>query len=439
MRLRVSRRPEIFFLAAMLALAVAALLRLGQAPAVGPVAIDLAAPAPIPRDLGDPQMIEQLQAYLRANPDDSAAYANLGLALLQRVRDTGDPALYTQAEEAFAAALQRDPHHLDALVGQGVLALARHQFQTALEWGERAREVAPLRAVVYGLLGDAYVELGRYDEAVAAIQQMVDIRPDLNSYSRVAYVRELYGDVDGAITAMEQALDAGAAGGENSLWVRVQLANLWFNRGDPARAEAQYLIALAQRADYPYALEGLARVRAAQGQASEAIAIYRELVDRLPLPQFVIGLGELYAALGDQGAAAEQFRLAEAMQQLSASAGVAVDLELALFAADHGDNPAAALRLAQAAYTAHPGIYAADALAWAFYHSGDYVQAARYSAEALRLNTRDANLYFHAGMIAYAGADHAAAREYLQTALAINPHFSPLRAAQAHATLEELR
>jgi tetratricopeptide (TPR) repeat protein len=383
-------------------------------------------------------MIARLQDHLRQAPDDTDAYANLGLALLQRVRETGDPALYDQAGAAFDAALKRDPQHLEALVGQGVLALARHQFAQALAWGERARAVAPLRATVYGVLGDAYIELGRYDDAVQALQQMVDIRPDLSSYSRIAYLRELNGQVGGAIDAMQLAVDAGAAGGENSLWVRVQLGNLYLNAGDLARAEEQYATALDARADYPYALEGLARVRAARGDSAGAIKIYEGLVARLPLPQFVVGLGELQESLGRREEAARQYDLAAAMQRLSESAGVDVDLELALFEADHGKDPAATVTRARAAYAARPSIYAADALAWALYRGGQHDEAARYSAEALRLGTRDANLHYHAGMIAIARGELAAAREHLETALAINPYFSPLRAPMARAALEDL-
>jgi tetratricopeptide (TPR) repeat protein len=219
----------------------------------------------------------------------------------------------------------------------------------------------------------------------------------------------------------------------------VQLGNLYGNRGDLARAEEQYRIALDTRADYPYAQAGLARVLAARGDSAAAIAIYQKLVDRLPLPEFVIALGELHESLGHSAQAAAQYKLAAAMQQLSAAAGVDVDMELALFEADHGADPAATLARARSAYGHRPSIYAADALAWALYRAGQYSEADRYMQEALRLGTRDANLHYHAGMIARARSDSAAARTHLKEALAINPYFSPLRAPLARQALEELR
>jgi tetratricopeptide (TPR) repeat protein len=433
-------------LAALLVFGLVVVLRGLQAQPASPLAVDMAAPAPAPIERGDERMIAGLQERIRQNPNDTDAYAQLGLAQLQRVRETGDPSLYGKAEAAFAEALKRDPQQFDALVGQGQLALARHQFADALRWGEQASAVNPFSAHPYGIMGDAHVELGEYDAAVAAIQKMVDTRPDLNSYSRVSYVRELHGDADGAITAMRQAVEAGAPGSEALLWTQVQLGHLYFNRGDLTTAERIYLDTLQTHPDYIYAWAGVARVRAAQGHTDEASRIYQEAIKRLPLPEFVIALGELYDAAGRPAEARRQYDLVRAMQQLNAGAGVDVDVELALFDADHpldkpvaGANPAATVERARAAYARRPSIYAADALAWALYAAGDYTAARRYSQEALRLGTRDAALHYRAGMIAFAMGDRATARAELEQALAINPYFSVRHAPTARATLEQLR
>jgi tetratricopeptide (TPR) repeat protein len=434
------RRPELIFLAALLALAIVVVLQWPQMqpPRPGPAAIDRIAPAPLPRELSDPQMIDRLRTQVRQAPTDPQANTALGLALLQQVRETGDPSLYAQAQQAFTTALQHDPAQVEALIGQGIVALAQHQFTEAVTWGERAQAVAPNRAAVYGVLADAYTELGQYEQAVATVQRMVDLRPDLNSYSRAAYQRELHGDPAGAIEVMELAVDAGAAGGEHSLWTRVQLGNLYLNQGNLTAAELQYRIALTTNPDYPYAQAGLAHIAAARGEADAARTLYRQIVARLPLPEFVIAFGEWEEALGNDAAAEEQYAIVRAMQQLNAAAGVDVDLELARFETDHGVDPAAALALAQAAYARQPNIYAADTLAWALYRNGDYLEAQRYSAEALRLSTQDARLHYHAGMIAYANGATADAHAHLTQALAINPYFSPLRASEAQRVLEEL-
>jgi tetratricopeptide (TPR) repeat protein len=369
------------------------------------------------------QQIAMYQSKLAQVPGNSYFLAQLGLAYLQQVRETADAATYLQAEAAFNEALKHDPQQIDALVGQGVLALARHDFIGALEWAEQARVANPFRSDVLGIMVDAQVELGRYEEAVASAQQMVDMKPGLASYSRVSYIRELDGDVPGAIEAMQAAAEAGLPGEEGTLWAMYQLGTLYFNAGEWGRAAAVYENALQFRPNYPYALAGIARVEAAEGNYSAAAAILEPLAARLPLPQFVVLLGDVYWRTGQFEKAQQQYDLVRVIQQLNAGSGMNVDLELALFEADYGD-PAAALTQAQAAYEARPSIYAADVLAWALYQNGRYEEAYTYSQEGLRLGTRDAMLFFHAGMIARELGKTAEAEQYLNEALAVNPAFS---------------
>jgi tetratricopeptide (TPR) repeat protein len=345
--------------------------------------------------------VSQWQARVAQNPDNANAYTGLGLAYLQRVRETADPTLYTLAEQALNEALAHDPQQADALMGQGILALARHDFEAALVWGEKAREQNPYRAQIVGILVDAYVELGRYEEAVTAAQTMVDLRPDVASYSRVSYLRELHGDVAGAIVAMATAVSSGIPGSEETAWTQVQLGNLYLNSGDLEEAEAIYRETLHYRPDYAYAVAGLARVQAARGEHGAAIELVRPLVERLPLPEFAILLGEWYEATGQPEMADQQYDLVRFIQQLNVAAGMNVDVEMALFEANHGD-PVRAVEMARVGYGRRPNIYAADALAWALYQNGQLEEASRYSQEALRLGTQDAWLHHHAGMIAQA-------------------------------------
>jgi tetratricopeptide (TPR) repeat protein len=445
MRVLSGRRPEIMLAAAvimfLMTLAWRALLSQFFTPA-----ITSSEPAPAPLELGAARTVEQLQERVRRNPDDPSAYAQLGLALLQRVRETADPSLYTQAEQAFAEALKRDPRQLDALAGQGSLANARHNFADALRYGEQARQVNPYRAEIYGIIGDAQIELGQYEAALDTIQKMVDTRPALNSYSRASYLRELQGDTAGAIEIMHRAVAAGVPGTESQLWTQVQLGHLYFNSGDLQRAEQSYMEALRLRPDYAYALAGIARVEAARGNYKQAIDEYRRIVKTLPLPEFVIALGELYEANGQTLEARRQYDLVRAMQKLNAGAGMDVDLELALFDADHpsadpkarGADPATVVERARASYARRPSIYGADALAWSLYQHGQYAEARRYSQLALRLGTRDALMHYHAGMIALALDDRAGARDLLRQALAINPYFSVRYAEPARQKLAEL-
>ncbi|MEZ4511329.1 MAG: tetratricopeptide repeat protein [Chloroflexota bacterium] len=411
-------RPALFLITAVLLLLATLLWQLLAAPAAPPPA-----PALAGRDRIVGTTITDLQARVAQNPNDAEGYAMLGLAYLQQVRETADANYYGLAEQAFNEALSREPQQFQAVLGQGILALARHDFQQGLVWGEQASTLNPYSAEALGVLVDANVELGRYETAVSTAQQMVNLRPNLASYSRIAYLRELHGDVDGAIVAMGQAAQAGAPGQEDTLWTLVQLGNLYLNRGEWGEATAVYQQALQSRPDYPFAQAGLARVQAAQGNVAGAIETFEQLVGRLPLPEFAITLGELYLATDQPEKAQAQFDLVHLIQQLNADAGMDVDLELALFEANHGD-PAQAVRLATAAYDRRPSIYAADALSWSLYKNGDPEAAWPYAQEALHLGTQDAMLHFHAGMIAQRLGRTADAQTHPGQALALNATFS---------------
>lgn len=375
------------------------------------------------------QLLFDYREVVRGDPDNFDAAASLGLLYLQKARESGDPANYGQAEALFAQALARDPQHLPALIGQGSLLLSQHRFAEALTVGERARGVQDGLARVYGVIADAQVELGRYDEALESVQRMVDLRPDLASYSRVAYMRELFGDPEGAIEAMQMAVDAHGPTAENTEWTRVQLANLHFGTGDLATAEALYTTSLERLPGYVHALAGLARVRTAQGRPAEAVPLYTQAIATMPLPEFVIALGELHEAMGDDAAARQQYALVGAMQRLFQAQGADVDMELALFEADHGDATQA-VELARAAYARRPGIRGAEALAWALHRAGQSDAARPLIEEALQLGTWDAALYARASLIARAQGDAAAAEAFLAQSTAISPHLPPLLARE---------
>ena len=383
--------------------------------------------------------IQSLQSQLKSHPDDWSSYSQLGLAYLQKARETGDPSYYQKVEEALNQSFGHQADDYVTISAMGALALARHQFHSALEWGERARQLNPTRTYAYGIITDAQIELGQYDEAVETLQTMVDLRPDMSSYSRVSYVRELHGDVDGALESMQLAVDGGIPNGEATAWTRTQLGNLYFNTGNLKQAEAEYVYTLNNRPDYTYALAGLGRVRAAQGKLYEAIDLLTRATNIMPLPEFVITLGDLYQANNQPTLAQQQYKLIGTIEKLFEANGVDMDMEIALFNADQNKDLVATVEQARKAYANRPSIHAADVLAWALYKMGNYAEAQIYSQEALRLDTKDALKLFHAGMIAYRLGHNVQAQAYLEQALTINPHFSFLYAEEAQKTLQALQ
>jgi tetratricopeptide (TPR) repeat protein len=376
-------------------------------------------------------LVRDLQAAVRRAPKNVHELGLLGLAYQQRARETGDPSYYTRSDGVLRRALRIAPRDLIATSGLGSLELSRHRFAQALVLGERARAISPTTARNYGVIGDALVELGRYRQAFAAFDTLARLKPGLTAYARVSYARELNGDIAGARQALQLALDAAIGEPEAIAWTHVQLGKLAFGHGRLAEAEREVREALRGYPGYVYGLDALAQVEAAKGRWTKAIALERQAVERIPLPQFVSYLGDLYRVTGHPKLAAEQYATIGAIERLLNANGVRTDLETALFDADHGIRPARTLALARKAQHARPSIDGDDVLAWALQRNGRCGEALHYSKLALRLGTRDALKFFHRGMIERCLGHDDAARMWFGRALALNPHFSLLWAPTA--------
>ena len=375
--------------------------------------------------------IADLQARLRAAPKNSASWAALGSLYVEQARLTADPDYYPKADGALRRSLSiDDKHNADALIGLGMLANARHDFAGGRRWAERARALSPNRPALYGVLGDALVELGRYAEGFAAIQRMVDLRPDLASYSRVSYARELQGDVDGAAAALVDAEQV-AADPSDAAFAAFQVGELRWNAGDVDAAAEQYERASRLDTTFIPAKAALARVHAAQGDVPGAEAEYEAVVAVVPAPQYVTELTDLYRVTGRPADAAREGELLAAEERLFRANGVNVDLESSLYSADHGVDIKRGLAEAQAEYRRRHSVFVADALAWQLHAAGRDREAMAHADEALRLGTRNALFHFHRAMIEEALGRFDPARVDFETALAINPHFSTLHSREA--------
>lgn len=381
--------------------------------------------------------IARLTAAIDANPNDADAQRDLGLALVQRVRETADPSLYAPAMAAFEAALAVQPDDSLALVGVAGVQLGKHEFAAALDTAGKAISLSPTLVSAHAAKVDALVELGRYDDAATAAGEMLGLSVDLTTLARVSYLAELNGELPVAVAGMRRAAESPGLAPENTAYVQALLGNLLVYSGDPVAAGRAYDAALALVPDHAPSIAGLGRLAVGAGRLDEAIARFERAATVVPFPEYVIALGDAQSASGDDAAATQSYELARALIQLSKAAGVIVDVDLALLEADQGD-PEAALGYATAAYAATPTVRAADAVAWALHRLGRDSQAAEFVAEALRLGSIDPILRYHAGAIQAGLGDTKAARRNLELALEIDPGFSAVGAAEARRLLATL-
>lgn len=387
-----------------------------------------------------PGTVEALQERLTRVPGDYPGWATLALLYVDRARTTGDPALYAKAQGAVDQSFEVEPQsNGGAHTAQATLQAAQHDFAAAESSARAALAVNAFDATAYGVLADALTELGRYDEAVEALQQMADVDPGFAALSRISYARELRGDIPGARDAMARALEAASLAGDAG-FALLHLGDLsWYYEGDVAAAAASYAEGLRRDPSSLALQAAAARAAAAQGDVDSALEQYAAVTSRLPVQEPLVNYAELLQSLGREQEAQQQLDIVDGSNQLLAEAGSIVDLETALFEADHG-SPEAALAAAQEAYDTRPGnVFAADALAWALHVNGRDAEALPYAEQALTLGMRPASFLFHKGMIEAAlGRTDDAGRD-LEEALTVAPYFSPVHAATIRTTLEQLR
>lgn len=394
----------------------------------------------------DELAIRTLEEKVKADPRDYVAYNKLAGYYLGRQRETGDLAYIDLAAAAARSSLEAAPASANA---GGLAALAQaefagHHFKTAREHAERLVAMEPRKNYPYRLLGDALLELGEYERAAEAFEKMQRLEqfPSSATETRLARLATLRGDTDAAqrhlTRALALAFEEFPPSRETVAWCQWQLGETAFSAGDYVEAERRYREASATLPGYYRALSSLGRTRAALGDLNGAIEHYEQAVRVLPEPTFVAALGDLYRLVGRESEAVAQYDSVEKTAGLAASQGAHNDRQVALYYADHDLKPAEAYALAVKDYAARQDIYGADALAWTALKAGKVDEARERSREALRLGTRDARLFYHAGMIARAAGDATAAREYLRRALELNPQFDPLQAPAARKALAEL-
>jgi tetratricopeptide (TPR) repeat protein len=399
-----------------------------------------AAAEPPPTDV----VIKFYQSRAARNPDDPFPYTKLGAAYVQKARESGDITYYGLAEKALVQALALGPDPATAAGATTLLAIVhfgRHEFREAVARAEAAVRYGAAGLHAYTVVGDAYVELGDYERAAVAYAKLSGLSGAEYPHSRVAYLRFLRGDPRGAIAEMQRGLEAvlaASAPRENVAWTHVALADLWFHVGDLSRAEAACREALASYPGYHRALAGLARVEGARQRYPEAVALYRRALAVIPLPEYAAALGDVLWKQGRVREAQQQYELVEYIGRLNALNRVVHNRELALFLADHDLKPQQALELARRELDVRRDVYTHDVLAWALYRNGRLREALAEMTAALRPGTRDARLFFHAGLIHHALGQADQARHYLERALATNPRFHVLHADLARSILVDL-
>ena len=375
--------------------------------------------------------IDVLIQKIKINPSDIKSLLALTAQYIQEGRNTGHFNYYNEAAlKCINEVLEKDTNNFEGLTFKATILLSQHRFTEGLSIASKTQQLYPLNAYVYGLLVDGYVESGKYKEAIEAADKMISIRPDNRSYSRIAYLREIHGDIPGAIEAMKMAVDAGAPGDENTEWCRVQLGKLFEKTGNINKAKMHYTIAVNNRQNYPYALAGLARIAVEEKEYNKALDLYISADSIIADHTFKEGIVEIYNLKGEnEKAKAIAEEILSYMKKFSSTgenknSGQNEDHEMA-HAYMGVNNYEKALEYALQEYNRRPeNIEVNETVAIVYYGKGEYAKAIPYIETALKTNCKNPELLCHAGLIYAKAGDKLKAKMFLTQALKNDPVIS---------------
>jgi tetratricopeptide (TPR) repeat protein len=369
---------------------------------------------------------------LAADAGDAVATVRLAEVLLRKARVDSDASRAIEAEQVLRRLLTREPAEDSALKLLGAVSPSQHRFSDAAKVARRAIAIKGSDAWNYGVLGDANVELGRYEEAFDAFDTMARLRPDAAAYARVAYAHEVQGRLREALRHMQMAAEATSAHDPESLaWHHAQIGNLYFQMGDLDSARREYARADSMFNGHPYAELGLARVTAASGNLAGALEMYRRLLASAPTPEVASAIGDLLGATGHPAGAGRMYDYAEQLEREGWKSEEPQPGALGRMLAERALKPAEAVRLAERAATSRADIYTMDALAIAYFRVGRLADARVASLRARRTGTVDRRILYHAALIEHALHNERDTRALLAGALDGHPAFDPLIAPAA--------
>ncbi|MDX1928753.1 MAG: tetratricopeptide repeat protein [Pirellulaceae bacterium] len=352
-------------------------------------------------------------------PKNVDAQNALAMALTRRARETADPDYYDQAREVLEESFRIEPDNFEARRIETWIALGKHEFSKALELARALSKRRPDDVLAYALLTDACVETGNYEEAERAAQWALDMRPgEISGLTRAAYLRELFGDIQGSVDLMQSAYNKTApAEVEDRAWILTQFAHLQLLSGKPEVAELALADAIKLFPGYHYALGNMVKVRTAQQRYEDAVSIAQEFIQAAPNPENLFVVGEALNRAGRFDEAKRVFADFETQAVAESQGTDNANRELVFYYVNHANKPADGLRIAKLEFARRQDVFTREAYAWALQANGEIQEARVQMDKALAVGIRDPKFFYHAGVIAQKNNDHEQAQKFFQESL----------------------
>ncbi|MCP3061783.1 tetratricopeptide repeat protein [Myxococcus sp. K38C18041901] len=368
----------------------------------------------------------------RASPEDSMAQGRLATLWMTEALRSGSEEQVTHARLAARRALLVDPERVDALKVELLLLHHDHQFRELRDAARSLTTQHPHDAFFQGMLGDAELELGRFDEAEAAYTRMMDLKPSHATYTRVGYLQLMRGEVNAALDSLKLAASSvDRMDGNSVARALCEIGDVYLARADPDTAMEYFDVALTHAPGLGRAHAGRGHVLRARGQDTAAIEAYRAALAASPHGGHRASLADALEAAGRTPEAQAEYQraLADSAEDAREQARLMLDLGLDIGRAE---------TLARAELTRRQDVLTQAVLAQALVSAGKVDEARPLVAAFLRAGTRHARLDLVAGLVASASGEPVAARQHLEAALRGFPPLPPRQQARARALLTPL-
>ena len=385
--------------------------------------------------------IDLFEKRVESRPTDLSSRLVLGQLYMRRAKENDTFHDFISAEKQIQSVLAIQPKHESANLILSQALSAQHRFKEASEITKSLVKSKPNSAAALAILGDANMQLGKYEEAFSNYQTMISLTQSPGALARMARYHELKGELEQANALMNQAIESQAAAGdlaESTAWYHWRLGQMQFNTGNVNAAKKQLELAIECKPEYAESISMLAKIEAATGDKAKAVSLYEKALSIAEAPQTIIELGDLLTSMGQRDEANKHYVMVEAMFDEEAAdpiAGPPHARERAIYFANHNKRLAHAVELAKNDLNMRSDIYAHDTAAWAYYKNEQYELAKQHIQKAMALNTPDANILYHAGLIEIASQNTKQGKQLLKKALALNPYFSIAGAKQIHSIL----
>jgi tetratricopeptide (TPR) repeat protein len=360
--------------------------------------------------------IDAARQAIAKHPNQVSGYNDLAIGFIDRATETGNSGFYNEADASLKNAIRVAPNSYESRKIEVVVFQGLHAFAAARSAAEKLNKLVPDDVPVYGMLAEADIALGNYADAEKQVQMMLTLRQDTApAMERVAQLRELFGDLDGAIDAWRKALSQTSPSETGEFarlltgYARTRLLN-----GDDRNAAIFCEGALQKLPRYAPALSALSEIRSAQGRHADAVRLLKQCMDFSPSLNVKYELALALHGAGNEKEAEPIFdefaRDARARITLDDNA----NFNLVGYDLDYGKNPDEALAVAKQELSRRHDIWTLDAYARALAANGNPSEARKQLRLALDIGVKEPRIFYDTGIVETLLDDREAAKGYFE-------------------------